>query len=214
MENKKQKPYLIGITGCSGSGKTFVIEELKKTFDKKIVIISQDNYYKDTAKLVKERWERADYDRPEAFDNDLLVQDLKDLKEGKTAHIPVYDFKTSKRLKEEISIGTASIIIVEGLFVFNVKGIREHLDYKVFLDSDADMRLARRILRDINDRGETAKTVAQSIQWYLEMVKPNQEKWILPMAAYADIVINTNEGGRNAAKHLTEKVNKVLGTDY
>jgi len=210
MKKNLKCPYLIGITGCSGSGKTFVIEELKKEFGKKIVVISQDNYYKDISKLEKERWERADYDRPEAFDNDLLVRDLTDLKKGKIVTIPVYDFKTSRRLKEEIKVDPAVVIIVEGLFIFNVKGIRRLLDYKIFLYSDGDLRLARRLLRDINERGESSKNIAQSIQWYLESVKPNQEKWILPMTNYADRIINTNAGGRNAVEHLKKKIRDIL----
>lgn len=204
------KPYIIGITGPTASGKTFVVEQLKKHFGPKIVVLSQDNYYKDFKELVKERWERADYDRPESFLNNALIVDLKNLKAGEKVSVPIYDFTSHSRLKKELEISPAEIIILEGIFIFNIEDVRSLIDLKVFLESDADVRLARRLLRDILERGQKIETIEKSIKWYLEMVKPQQEKYILPMKKYADLAINTNEGGIVAVDILKEKIHNLF----
>lgn len=208
----KPAPFVIGITGGSGAGKTFVIEELKRVFGNKIVIISQDNYYKVLQRLKKERWERAIYDEPDAFDNKRLAKDIKKLINGEAVSIPVYDFKTHSRLEEELKIEPATIVILEGIFTFNVKELRRLMDYKVFLHSDGDVRLSRRLLRDIKERGQSVETVALAIKWYLEIVKPRQEHYIVPMQKYADEIVNTNSGGRSAAKILEKKIREYLKT--
>jgi uridine kinase len=160
--------------------------------------------------LGKERWDRADYDTPKAFNNDELISDLKSLIQGKSITMPIYDFKTHSRKEKEMKIDPAHVIIIEGLFIYNIKEIRELLDYKVFLHADGDIRLSRRLLRDINDRGQSVKNIAQSIQWYLETVKPKQEKYIIPMEKHADKVINVNSGTRKAVKFLEEKIRGIL----
>jgi uridine kinase len=205
-----KKPFIIGITGGSASGKTRTINQLEKVFGHKIIVISQDNYYKDLKELGQERWERADYDRPEAFNNQDLIADLKKLIKGETVSLPIYDFKTHSRVKEKIKMGTARVIIIEGIFIFNVADVRELLDYKVFLHADGDIRLSRRLLRDINKRGLDPKNIAQSIQWYLEVVKPKQERYIMPMEKYADKVINTNAGSNGAIEFLDKKIKGIL----
>ena len=205
-----KKPFIIGITGGSASGKTRTINQLEKVFGSKIVVISQDNYYKNLKELGRERWDRADYDKPEAFNNQELVVDLKNLIKGKAVSLPIYDFKTHSRKKEEIKVASAQIIIVEGIFIFNVPEIRELFDFKVFLHADGDVRLSRRLLRDINQRGLDPKTIAQSIQWYLEVVKPKQERYIIPMEKYADKVINTNAGSNGAIEFLGKKIKGIL----
>ena len=207
---KGMKPFLIGITGGTAAGKTETIERLQEIFGPKITVISQDNYYLDLEKLGEERWERANFDQPSAIDNKLFVKHLKALIKGKAVQIPVYDFKTHSRKKERIKVGPAPIIIVEGIFVLAIKEIRRLLDLKVFLDADADVRLARRLLRDIYTRGLSVKELAQNLQWYLEVVKPQQEKWVLPTKKYADLVLDTNEGVRKAVKKLAEIIRKKL----
>lgn len=205
-----KKPYLIGITGGSASGKTRTINQLEKVFGGKIIVISQDNYYKNLKELGKERWERADYDKPDAFNNTELVSDLKSLAKGESVTLPVYDFKTHSRLKEEVKVDPAQIIILEGIFIFNVPEIRDLIDYKVFLHADGDVRLSRRLLRDINQRGQDPKNIAQAIQWYLEVVKPKQERYIIPMERYADKVVNVNAGAKSAIEHLEEKIREMF----
>ena len=206
----KPCPFVIGITGGSGAGKTFVLKSLKEIFGEKITVISQDNYYKVFRRLNKERWERAVYDEPAAFANDELARDLKDLINGKAVQIPVYDFKTHSRLKEEIKVKPATIVILEGIFTFNIKKLRNLMDYKVFLFADGDVRLSRRLVRDIKERGQTVETIARTIDWYLNIVKPRQERYIVPMKKYADLVINTNHGSREAVKILEAKIRDYL----
>jgi uridine kinase len=208
----KPCPFVIGITGGSGAGKTFVIDELKKIFGNKITVVSQDNYYKIVKRLDKERWERAIYDEPEAFDNAEFARDIKNLINGKAVRIPVYDFKTHSRLKEEIKVEPATVIIIEGIFTFNIKKLRDLMDYKVFLHSDGDVRLSRRLIRDIKERGQSVETIAKTIDWYLNVVKPRQEHYIIPMQKYADLVINTNNGSREAVKILEAKIRDYLAT--
>lgn len=208
----KPCPFVIGITGGSGAGKTFVIDELKKIFGDKITVVSQDNYYKVVRRLDKERWDRAIYDEPEAFDNREFARNIKDLINGHPVQIPVYDFKTHSRLKEEIKVKPSTVIIIEGIFTFNVKKLRDLMDYKVFLHSDGDVRLSRRLLRDIKERGESVETIAKTIDWYLNVIKPRQERYIVPMQKYADIVIDTNDGSREAVKILEAKIRGYLTT--
>ena len=208
----KPYPFVIGITGGSGAGKTFVLDSLKEIFGERITVISQDNYYKVFRRLDKERWERAVYDEPAAFANNELARDLKDLINGKTVQIPVYDFKTHSRLKEEIKVKPATIVILEGIFTFNIKKLRNLMDYKVFLYADGDVRLSRRLVRDIKERGQTVETIARTIDWYLNIVKPRQERYIVPMKKYADLVINTNNGSREAVKILEAKIRDYLST--
>jgi len=208
----QKNPFVIGVTGGSAAGKTFVINELKKAFGDQICVISQDNYYKDLKRIGRERWDRAIYDEPDAFDNKELARDIKNLINGKPTQIPVYDFKTHSRLKEEIKFEPAMVIILEGIFTFNVKELRDLMDYKVFLHSDGDVRLSRRLLRDIKERGQSVDTIAEAIEWYLNVVKPRQEHYIVPMQKYADLVLNTNAGSREAAKVLEEKIRGYLRT--
>ncbi len=210
--SNKDSAYLIGITGGSASGKTRTINQLEDIFGDDIVVISQDNYYKNLEELGKERWDRADFDTPNAFKNDELVSDLKKLMTGESVTIPIYDFKTHSRKEEEMQVDPAHVILIEGLFIYNVKEIRELLDYKVFLHADGDIRLSRRLLRDINDRGQSVKNIAQSIQWYLEAVKPKQEKYIIPMEKHADKVIDVNSGTSQAVRFLEEKIRKILNS--
>ncbi len=204
--------FLIGITGGTAAGKTQTIERLEETFGPKITVISQDNYYLDLKHLGEERWERANLDTPKAIDNELLLKHLKKLKKGEEVEVPIYDFKTHSRKKETLKLGPAPVVIVEGIFVLTVKAIRKLLDLKVFLDADADVRLARRLLRDIYKRGLSVKELAQNLQWYLEVVKPQQEKWVLPSKKYADLVLNTNEGTRLAVEKLSKIIAKKLRT--
>lgn len=207
----KSKPYIIGISGPTACGKTYVIEELKKIFDDKILVISQDQYYKDISKLKLERFERANYDIPEAFENNELIKDIKNLLKGKSVTLPQYDFITHTRLKGEIKVKPAEIIIIEGILIFYDPKLRAMMDFKVFLEADPDIRLSRRLIRDIEERGRTVKNLRETIDFYLRTVKPMQEKYVLPLSKYADLVLNTNEGGKKAVGALKEHIRRILG---
>lgn len=206
----KSEPYIIGISGPTASGKTYVIEKLKKIFNDKILVISQDQYYKDKSKLKLERFERANYDIPEAFENNELIKDIKNLLNGKSVTLPQYDFISHTRLDGQIKVKPTEVIIIEGILVFYEPKLREIMDFKVFLESDPDIRLSRRLIRDIEKRGATVKNLRETIDFYLSTVKPMQERYVLPLSKYADLVLNTNEGGKRAVEVLEKKIREII----
>lgn len=207
-----QKPYVIGITGGTASGKTFVIEALKDYFDGKILVISQDQYYKGKMARQKDRWQRANLDEPGAFDNLLLEEQIKDLIAGKTVLAPVYDFQTHHQTKAKVPLEPKQVIILEGILIFNNEKLRNLMDWKVYLEAAPDIRLARRLLRDIEERGVTIENLRSSIEWYMQNVKPMHDKYIHPMKEYADQRLNTDKGSLDAANAIKEKIKEVLAS--
>jgi len=205
-----QKPFIIGITGGTASGKTFVIEALKDYFNGKILVISQDQYYKGETVKRLDRWERANLDQPKAFDNDLLENHLKELIAGRTVLAPVYNFSRHKQTKAKVPLEPKPIIILEGILIFNDPKIRNLIDWKVYLEAAPDLRLARRLLRDIEERGVTIQNLRSSIEWYMQKVKPMHDKFIHPMKKFADARLDTNKGSLDAANTVKEKIKEVL----
>jgi len=204
------KLYIIGITGGTASGKTFVIEALKDYFNGKILVISQDQYYKGERVKRLDRWERANLDEPGAFDNQLLEKHLRNLIAGKTVLAPVYDFAEHKQIKAKVPLEPKLIIILEGILIFNDPKIRHLIDWKVYLEADPDIRLARRLLRDIEERGVTIENLRSTLEWYVQKVKPMHDKFIHPMKQYADMRLDTNKGSLDAANTIKEKIKEVL----
>lgn len=203
-----KRPLLIGITGGTGSGKSTVSKEIFKSIhEKKITIIEQDSYYKDQSNLTFEERVKTNYDHPFAFDNELFVKHLKDLMDNKPIEKPIYDFEKHTRKKETITVEPKDIIIVEGILLLFEEEIRDLLDIKVFVDTDSDVRIIRRILRDIKDRGRTLDSV---ILQYMETVRPAHLQFIEPTKRYADIIIP--EGGYNkvAIDIIVAKINSIL----
>ncbi|MGO1469649.1 MAG: uridine kinase [Tissierella sp.] len=201
-------PILIGITGGTGSGKSTVSKEIFKTVpEKDIVIMEQDSYYKDQSDLSYNERIKTNYDHPSAFDNDLLVEHLKRLKAGKSIEKPIYDFENHNRKKETIIVEPKKIIILEGILILFEKEIRDLLDIKIFVDTDSDVRVIRRILRDIKERGRTLDSV---ILQYMETVRPAHLQFIEPSKRYADI--NIPEGGYNkvAIDLIVQKIKSIL----
>ena len=169
------KPLFIGITGGSGSGKTTIVKKIfAEVPQKSITIIEHDSYYKDQSELTFEERCKNNYDHPFAFDTDLLVQHIKDLKEGKAINKPIYDYEIHNRKKECVMVEPKEIIIVEGLLVFYEKKIRDLLDIKIFVDTDSDIRLMRRIIRDMNERGRTLESI---LNQYVDTVRPAHEQF-------------------------------------
>lgn len=198
---------IIGIAGGTGSGKTTVARSvIERLGSSKVTFISQDNYYKDQAHLSFAERERTNYDHPFAFDNGLLIEHLNMLRNGQTAFAPVYDFTQHARsASETIELEPNNIIIIEGLHVLSDENLREMLDIKVFVDSDPDVRILRRVVRDIEERGRTIQSIHQQ---YLATVKPMHEAFIEPSKKYADIIIpegGHNEVGIQLLTVLTEK---------
>lgn len=205
------KPYIIGITGPTGSGKTYIVDTLHRKFDKEILFLPQDNYFIGI-KRADQKWEEMNFDTPEAFENNLLISHLKMAISGQTINIPQYDFKTHTRKKETLTLEPKPIIIVEGVLIFNLEELRNLMHFKVFLDADADVRLTRRLLRDLKERGRVIGDLQETLEGYLEVVKPMQEKYISPMKKYADLALNTNKGSSKAVKILEEHVEGILKT--
>lgn len=198
---------IIGIAGGTGSGKTTVARSvIDQLGSSQVTFISQDNYYRDHAHLDFKQREAINYDHPLAFDNELLLQHLKQLKETESkVQSPTYDFSNHSRSDQTIELLPNPIIILEGLHVLSDESVRGILDIKVFVDTDPDVRILRRVLRDIQERGRTIESVYDQ---YLTTVKPMHEAFIEPSKKYADIIIpegGHNEVGIQLLTILTEK---------
>ena len=183
---------VIGIAGGSGSGKTTLLKNIIATFGPAITVISHDNYYKRHDEMTYEERCKLNYDEPDALETDLMVQQLAQLRRGEEILCPVYDFTVHNRSDETILIKPERVIIVEGILIFENKELRDLMDIKIFVDTDADIRICRRIKRDVNKRGRSLESV---ITQYQETVKPMHEKYVEPSKKYADIVVP--EGGKN-----------------
>lgn len=206
------RPILIGIAGGTGSGKSTVARAIFDSLpEKNIAIIMQDAYYKDQSNLSFEERVKTNYDHPLAFDNDLLIEQLKNLLDGKSIYQPQYDFSIHNRIKETVKIEPKDIIILEGIMILEDRRLRELMDIKIFVDTDADVRIIRRIVRDIEERGRTLDAV---IKQYLTTVKPAHDQFIEPMKKYADLIIP--EGGYNkvAIDIMVSKVRQVISDKY
>ena len=182
---------LIGIAGGTGSGKTTLTEHLSKRFGPDISVVHHDNYYKRQDCSYEERC-LTNYDHPDAFDTDMMIKDLKALKRGETIRCPVYDFSIHNRTDETVEVRPTKVVIVEGILIFQDPELRDLMDIKIFVETDADVRILRRALRDVEERGRSLESV---ITQYLTTVKPMHEQYVEPTRKFADIIVL--EGGRN-----------------
>ncbi|GAB6108856.1 uridine kinase [Fusibacter bizertensis] len=202
------KPVVIGVSGGTGSGKSTVAKAIFKSLpDENILIIEQDAYYKDQSNLTYEERVKTNYDHPLAFDTDLLIEHIKQLCNHQSIQKPIYNFSKHNRETETHCIRPKEIIIIEGIMILEDERLRNLMDIKIFVDTDADVRIIRRITRDINERGRTLESV---IEQYLTTVKPAHEQFIEPTKKYADIIIP--EGGYNkvAIDLMTTKVMSII----
>ena len=187
------KVMVIGIAGGTGSGKTTITKKLMQRFGSQVAVIYHDNYYKAHHDMSYEERCLLNYDHPDAFDTQLLVDALRQLKKGKSVRCPVYDYTIHDRSERSITIQPAPVILVEGILIFQDKELCSEMDVKIFVDTDADVRILRRIVRDVRDRGRSLDSV---VKQYLSTVKPMHEQFVEPSKRNADIIIP--EGGHNA----------------
>lgn len=188
-----RKPILIAITGGTGSGKSTVAKAIYNNFKKEsISIIMQDSYYKDQSEMTIEERTKTNYDHPHAFDTDLLIAHINELASGHPIDIPIYDFTIHNRKKETLREEPKDIIIVEGILILDDQKLRDLFDIKIYVDTDADIRILRRLTRDIRERGRTVDSV---IDQYLAVVRPMHLQFTEPTKRYADLIIP--EGGKN-----------------
>lgn len=183
---------VIGIAGGTGSGKTTLMKNLIQRYGDAVTVLSHDNYYKRHDELPYEERCKLNYDEPAALETDLMARHLEQLRRGETILCPVYDFTVHNRSDETIPVVPKKVIIVEGILIFENEELRNLMDIRIFVDTDADVRLCRRIKRDVNKRGRTLESV---LQQYQETVKPMHEKYVEPSKKFADIVVP--EGGKN-----------------
>jgi uridine kinase len=199
---------MVGIAGGTGSGKTTVANAIVETLGtENVALISQDAYYKDQSSLPFQERTRVNYDHPDAFDNDLLLQHLQQLRNGQAIHLPVYDYALHTRTARTIRIEHKPVVVLEGIHVLADARIRAELDIKVFVHTDPDVRVLRRLMRDIHERGRTVESVFEQ---YLTTVKPMHDAFIEPSKRYADLIIP--EGGENkiAISLLTTRIQHFL----
>ena len=190
-----KRPLLIGIAGGSASGKTSLAKRIYELFEKSnsVIIIKEDDYYKEQSDVPLSERVKVNYDHPFAFDHDLLIAQLQELYDGNTIQKPIYDYELHTRKQNEtVTISPKDIIIVEGIMIFEDEELRDKLDIKIYVDTEDDIRILRRIQRDIKERGRTVDSV---IEQYLSTVKPAHDQFIEPYKKYADIIMP--EGGQN-----------------
>ena len=200
---------VIGIAGGTGSGKTTLMKNLIERFSGDVTVISHDNYYRRHDDLPYEQRCKLNYDEPAALETDLMARHLDQLRHGQAIACPVYDFTVHNRSDETITIQPKPVIIVEGILIFENEALRNLMDIRIFVDTDADVRLCRRIIRDVNQRGRTLESV---LEQYQQTVKPMHEKFVEPSKRFAHVIIP--EGGKNLvaldmvmgriARHLEE----------
>lgn len=204
----RKRPVIIGVAGGSGSGKTTVANEIYCQFpEQSILMLEQDAYYKDQSHLPMEERLKTNYDHPLAFDNDLMLKQLQQLLERNAVEKPIYDYANHTRSNDVIPVEPRDVIILEGILILEDERLRDMMDIKLFVDTDSDMRIIRRLLRDIQERGRTIDSV---IDQYTSVVRPMHLQFIEPTKRYADIIVP--EGGHNrvAIDLMVTKIKTVL----
>ena len=202
-----QQAMVIGIAGGTGSGKSTLANKLKRSFEGEMVSLSHDYYYKSNNHLTFEERTKLNYDHPDAFDTELLIEHIKKLKNGKVIDHPVYSFVEHTHTSETVRVEPAKVILVDGILIFENKQLCDLMDIKVFVDTDADVRIIRRLIRDVQERGRSMDSV---IDQYLNTVKPMHEEFVEPSKKRADVIIP--EGGFNsvALDMLLERVRSFI----
>lgn len=216
----KRKPFLIGVAGGTASGKSTVCERImecvvKQSFEKErqIISLSQDSFYRglsaeESAKAARGQF---NFDHPDAFDHELMLQCMADIQDGKATKVPVYDFKTNSRTGEFTVVYPSDVVLFEGILVFYYPAIRDKFDMKLFVDTDADTRLSRRVLRDIEERGRDLEHV---LHQYTTLVKPAFEEFCLPTKKFADVIIPRGADNHVAITLVAQHIQDIISSRW
>ena len=198
---------VLGIAGGSGSGKTTLVKRLVERFGDQVCVVSHDNYYKRHDELTYEERCLINYDEPAAFENELMAQHLDLLRQGLRVECPVYDYTVHNRSDKTVTITPKRVILAEGILIFADEALRDRMDIRIFVDTDADVRLCRRIKRDVNKRARSLESV---LTQYQQTVKPMHEKYVEPSKKYANLVVP--EGGKNvvALDMIVDRIERHL----
>lgn len=201
------KALVIGVAGGTGSGKTTFTQSLAERLGGGVAVLSHDSYYRSRSGLTLEERSKLNFDHPDAYETDLMVRDLTNLRQGRTIQVPVYDFSIHDRLRRTKELRPAPVIIVEGILILHTPELRDLMDAKVFVYADADVRILRRAMRDVEKRGRTLESV---VDQYLLTVKPMHEKYVETTKRYADIIVPSNGNASLAADMLASWVRERL----
>ena len=202
-----QNVIVIGIAGGTGSGKSTLVQKIKEEFRDEIAILSHDFYYKRHDDMSYEDRCALNYDHPNAFDTDLMIEHIRQLKAWTVVERPVYDFSIHNRVDETVAVHPAKVVVAEGILIFENQELRDLCDIKVFIDTDSDVRILRRILRDVRERGRTLDSV---VSQYLTTVKPMHEQFVEPSKKYVDLIIPEGGYNRVALEMLNERIHALL----
>lgn len=197
---------VIGICGGSGSGKTTIVRKISEVVSD-FVFLPQDNYYKSAEFISNSNITAFNFDHPDAFDNDLLIEQLTQLRCGSPIAMPVYDFVHHRRTEQTIQVTPRKLVIFEGIMIFTNKAVRDLIDLKIYVDTPDDIRFIRRLNRDIKERGRTVDSV---VEQYLNVVRPGHYEFIEPTKSYADIIIPEGGANERALNVLVTFINSVL----
>jgi uridine kinase len=209
MTTSTPSPLIIGVAGGSGSGKTTVSHRiLELAGAEHIAYLQHDSYYHDNSHLLPEERARLNYDHPASLDSDLLIRHLEMLRRGRPVEVPIYDFTTHSRCDQTRTVHPGRVVLVEGILIFVEKSLRELMDIRIFVDTDADLRFIRRLKRDVEERGRSVELV---IEQYLSTVRPMHLEFVEPSKRYADIIVP--EGGFNevAMEMIVSRVRALIG---
>lgn len=208
-ERAVDRPLFVGVAGGSGSGKTTVVERIMQGLaPHPVTLIHHDAYYRDYSELTLEERARINFDHPDALETELLVEHLDALREGKAVEVPVYDFTTHARTERTRPAAPTPVVVVDGILVLAERPIRERLDIRIFVDTDADIRFIRRLQRDIEHRGRTVESV---VEQYRETVRPMHLEFVEPSKRYADVIVPVGGENEVAIDMVVTKLREVLG---
>ncbi|MBW7881622.1 MAG: uridine kinase [Caldilineaceae bacterium] len=206
--SKRSRPFVIGIAGGTGSGKTTVSSRIWEAVGRdRIAYIQHDNYYLDQSHLTREQRAQTNYDHPDSLETSLLVRHLHELRAGRPVDMPIYDFSVDNRSKETQRIDSAKVILVEGILIFVERELRELMDMRIFVDTDADIRFIRRLRRDMVERGRTLDSV---VKQYLGTVRPMHLEFVEPSKRYADIIVPQGGNNRVAMEMIISRIQALL----